>query len=924
VAPCLFLAAVLFIAFGLPVLTGHSLLAQYVAPSVFPAGLTSEPRRPASGALTIDPVASSQILPWDKLVGDSMRHGHLPLWNPYSLTGLPLLANIQSAAFFPLQVLQDLTPSALWSVFYLLRFSVAGLFTFLFLRRAGLDGPPAATGASFFVLSGASILYFRLEPVFNSTVVLPVVLYYCERLNGDSSRKHLVLASVAFACLLVSGQPEVTALNALFLVAYSAFRGWRRSAEGVPISRVATPFVMYPVGALLAMPFLLPVLEYLAQAGSEPREAFGKLALSPAIAVLQIAPYLLGDVHQPVSQQAASLFSWNLIGGYTGIVGGYLAILAAFSNTRREFRGLCGFAMTAATAVLLKIYGLPPSQWIAELPVLGRFLFTRYSGAVLAIALAILAAIGAQAFPRSEETGARRKAFLVTTGLCLLLLLPVVNLVPFPTGVTTLSVPSPLLILFSFLLAIGVLAFRGGGPWRHLTMAGLLSAELILLASSVLRGLPKATELFSEPAFVSFLKDRQARDHGRMYAFDGFLHGNYAAAYGVYGLNVCEGLIPFNVRAFASRYLDPGVDPAFLDGASAFRTSGTAREALREHKKYYDFIGVRFLVASPRAGAIVQGRPRSFPTNRQNVAVGVSPGATVRVRFRLEREELSGIRVLMATYGRRNGGTIVLRVKDARGSELSRGERSAADLVDNEFAEFRFPSVRLERGADVTLEWAYSGGAVGDAVAFWCEPDTRTGYELEGSGVSDVRPYIVQQSDEGWVQIYDADARIWENPAAMPRVFFVPRVRVAGTTAEALDMLVSMDLKHEAVVTSRQSDLSLGGSGADADVRVTINEMTADTITVSVRQARKGLLVMTDTYYPGWVAYVDGASRPVYETDGAFRGVYLEAGDREVSFEYRPRTLRAGLLLSGVTILCCVAPWRRMRGRSDASFSSHL
>ncbi|MBI1872341.1 MAG: YfhO family protein [Acidobacteria bacterium] len=918
--PLLFVAAVVVVTFGLPVLLGYSLLPQYVEPSVFPSGLTSEHARPAPGALTIDPVGSSQILPWDKLVGHAMRQGRLPLWNPYSLTGVPLLANIQSAAFFPFQVLQDLAPSSLWSVFYVVRFLVAGVFTFLFLKRAGLDGPASATGAVCFALSGPAVLYFRLEPAFNSTVTLPVVLYGCERLHAEPSRKNLVFGAVALACLLVSGQPEVTALNVLFVVAYSAFRSWRRVRDDATLVSATMPFVMYPVGALLAMPFLLPVLEYLVQAGSAEREPFGKIALTPAIAVLQMTPYLLGGVHQHASPRADELFSWNLIGGYTGIVATYLAILAVISTTTQRLRGLRRFAMTAAVAVLLKVYGLPPSQWLAGLPILNRFLFTRYSGAVLAISIAILAAIGAQAFPRPEERRARRNALLVTALLLLLLLLPVTSMLPVFAGVTTPSAVAPLLIASSFLVMIAILAFREGRLHRQLSIAAILSVELMLLASFVLVTLPRATELFREPAFVSFLKDRQSRQHARVYSLDGFLYGNYAAAFGVYGLNVCEALIPANIRAFARRYLDPGVDPAFLDGASAFRTSGTAREALRQYKKYYDLVGVRFLVASPLSGALVQGASRSFPANKQNVAVGVAPGATVRSRLRLERQELSGIRVLMATYRRRNQGTIVLRVKDASGLELSKAERSAADLVDNEFAEFRFPPVRLAPGADVTLEWAYSGGAAGDAIAFWCEPDRRTGYELEGvSGVSGVQPYIVQQSDEGWVQIYDADARIWENPAAMPRAFFVPRVRVAGTTAEALDLLASTDLKREAVVTSGQRDLIPWGSSTNAEVRVAITEMTATKVKVLVGQARKGLLVVTDTYYPGWVAVVDGASRPMYETDGAFRGVPLEAGDREVSLEYRPRTLATGLWLCGVTILCCMAPWRRLRGRSDAA-----
>ena len=47
-----------------------------------------------------------------------------------------------------------------------------------------------------------------------------------------------------------------------------------------------------------------------------------------------------------------------------------------------------------------------------------------------------------------------------------------------------------------------------------------------------------------------------------------------------------------------------------------------------------------------------------------------------------------------------------------------------------------------------------------------------------------------------------------------------------------------------------------------------------------------GLLILTDTFYPGWKAYVDGAEAEIIRTFYAFRGVFLERGRHRVAFRY--------------------------------------
>ena len=63
-----------------------------------------------------------------------------------------------------------------------------------------------------------------------------------------------------------------------------------------------------------------------------------------------------------------------------------------------------------------------------------------------------------------------------------------------------------------------------------------------------------------------------------------------------------------------------------------------------------------------------------------------------------------------------------------------------------------------------------------------------------------------------------------------------------------------------------------------------------------------GMVILADSYYPGWQATVDGRSAPIWEAYGAIRGVVVPAGDHQVEFRFRPGSvyLGAGLFLLGL------------------------
>ena len=76
--------------------------------------------------------------------------------------------------------------------------------------------------------------------------------------------------------------------------------------------------------------------------------------------------------------------------------------------------------------------------------------------------------------------------------------------------------------------------------------------------------------------------------------------------------------------------------------------------------------------------------------------------------------------------------------------------------------------------------------------------------------------------------------------------------------------------------------------------------------------------MLSDNWYPDWIATVDGAEVPLYRANHTFRGVRVPAGRHTVEFTFDPPDLRAGFFIhvAGVLLLLGYAAWYLLRRRS--------
>ena len=89
--------------------------------------------------------------------------------------------------------------------------------------------------------------------------------------------------------------------------------------------------------------------------------------------------------------------------------------------------------------------------------------------------------------------------------------------------------------------------------------------------------------------------------------------------------------------------------------------------------------------------------------------------------------------------------------------------------------------------------------------------------------------------------------------------------------------------------------------------RVQVLKTAESYLLLSVEAKRDCLLLVTENYFPGWRAQLNGQPVRIYPTDLTFRGVFVPAGASQVEMIYRPWAFRIGLWISLCTVLGAVA-----------------
>ena len=828
-----------------------------------------------SGTTTAHDTVDS-LLPRIHLVGDALRHGDIPTWDPYSVGGeplgtLPSLGVLSPPGwpylFLPLSYAPAVTR--------LLEVLCAIGFTYLFLRRLGLLPGPALLGGLLFSTSGFVVLWNNWPQAMAGSL-LPALFWSVERALQERGGRAVAWVGLAFASNLLAGFPAVTVYGLYVLVPYVVVRSvgrrpvdllrhWLNGAAGAGLGLGLAAVQLLPF-----VHFLKTVnLDYRRQAPGSHYPAFHLVTL--------VDPYAFGTETDLTYFAQANVVETC---AYFGVVGVLLVLLAYVLRQRGPVPVPVLVYFTAAVAVLLLIGWISSGAlgFAQHFPSIGNSNINRIRS-VLGLLLAFLAAIGADALLRQD--GYRK--------LVRWWVLPLVALLGW------------------YGLHLGQVALRYARSLHHshtlVTSArlpivvGVLAVVVLVLALArgnlgrVALGLLPVLVAVESIAFIAPRWPSESKD--QVYPVTD-VHAFLAKSLGEQRFGMSRGTMFAGTPTYYRLRTVNGhafPQPTWKDLVSSatptIRQGGTLTllgdDQATVTSPALDRLATSYFVNSihlPVYGVVVAAP--SVGTLRidaeASVTVPLVPGPrralVLSLKAPLETAGVGKDRPLIeATY--KAGSTVVGQVR-RRGLEGSRGALELPLPGDTgPLATATSVTLRFHRTAGVFA--ATAGGRL---------------------AVGEVRP-----QDDGLRVAFAGDAVVYQRMKALPRLRMVSRAVHQPDAAKALTALSTGAVPADTVLLDGPgADEALGGTTS-----VRLVKDTGERLRLSATSSAGGWVVVADALQEGWSVTVDGKRAALLHADLATVAVQVPKGTHDVQLSYDAPGFRAGKAVTGLSLLVLIA-----------------
>lgn len=897
--------------------------------------------------------------PINKLVGKLYLSGKLPLWNPYQACGTPLAAQYSSRVFFPYQILEDILPYYFWDYFILGRLLIAAFFTYLFLRTLSVSVSCAFLGGVFYAFSGTFTWFATLEDFVNVAMMVPVLLFSFEMLIKTKAHFYIGISAIALALSILAGQPEVTLYQLLFVACYLVFRVMMMKGYLERLKHLARAFITVILGFGISSVLIFLFIEFaFTNASFHAHGLGGTMGIQSPTPIYHLISIVLPTIFRiPTFYRITPQNGvWDFLGGYSGTVVMFSILLGLFLRNHQNWKFFL-FFFFSGLFIILKNVGLPIISWIGYLPFLNQVWTNRWAGPIWTFSFAIAGAIGIENFLsliQSGEKGQIKRVIFLGMGLVafvfsltfnpffkevlstehypvidtlkiLIIVMQIligVGAVIFLTrteffitgssrGFFAVSLIS-FFMLFSFLLRLAIAQFDrfylpslDSSQQNFFTICALGAMSMsfiIVVAITILYRRRNSSDFLSGIIALSVVEFWIAIPRG----YD--IKGVYFE-YIIFVISIILILITrkkFMVMAFVliviatclfdikvssglpDRY-DPFKKVPYIDFlkkqkghfrgmasdgilmpnfSSAMELSDVRYINALAVKSYHEYTG-KFLDNRNHAVAFYTGKLKlsySYASTTTFPVISTRARNWLQDKFRLNKAHKTNLNFLWLWF------------------------TGIPDVIGNKKAMEQFPEIIEARRIENTLEKGLPY------------------YSLLG-----VRFFLVPSSVDlnrnlriHLPLVYNKEIKIYENPFALPRAFVAHNVENASCNEEAI-----VKVKKEAAQLIKKNKVILEGSahlsssvGIQGTLsEVEINKYCPNKIILHAKLDSPGVLVLSDTYYPGWTAFVDDKYATIYRANAIMRAIFLKEGEHKIVFRYSPKSFKWGVAVSAISFI---------------------
>lgn len=897
-------------------------------------------------------ILSSQVLaPGDGLTQSiPAYYGKRELWSTMLFGGFPIAADPTTMTWYPVALIFNLFRIP-WNGFIISAYVIASSCTYFFARTTMKHRVSSLVSGLIFGMGGFLLAHLGHTTIIHTAAWLPAILLGVEKLRSKFDYKWFSFTSAAIALSILAGHPQIFVYSitlASIYVIYIGLRGCER-----PVHFFGQSVLALAVGVALAGVLILPMLELTSTSLRSKLTFldFVSYSLPTTHLILLFFPYLFGGSGAPLIN-LPYFGKWGGLTEITGYVGLIPVIFGSFGiwKHHREIHARFWTVILGVSILLVLGNATPLAHLIFKIPVFNLFRVPSRHFLEFTLAASILTGLGIDGLlqlPTDTRYKTVKKLIFV-----------------FASGMAALFC-----LIFFFHERLGFEAARVGikgfslAPWENkaigipLVLTLVISAFLlwwsktttqwknIFLIIIVVLDLssfgwfyewhywsPKEAEIRPTVISQKYQKELE-KTNQRMLPIQG-------------GFGTLEELPPNLSRLWQVPSVS-GYNPLINTRYSKLLNMGAAgavagSEWIPPSNLAIDILSTRFIflpekMVSPSIDFMRYG----FGWSNEDLGINLDSGKNRAVIVGVNPQKINtiglvsnlsnsipiteGTKVLEMEVIKSNGDVEKLSLvagrdtaewawdrKDVRQSVRHRRAKvfesfEVTDSPGNKFEGHRyFTKVSLKSTETIKTIKFRNVGFTGQV--------SIERISLMNTGTGQIHPVSTLEGVlEGSSRFRQIDnfskTVVFENLKACPRAWLVPEV-ISLKKDQILSAIQTGKLPNNSKFLPRKTALveqpiSLSVKNPDTKASIAISDLKSSQIRVVTHSSSNSFLILSDIYYPGWRAMIDGREVPILQTDYVLRGITVPKGNHKILFEYRPSSFFIGAALS-ITILLVI------------------
>jgi Bacterial membrane protein YfhO len=808
--------------------------------------------------MQVDPSAQLESIPNYTQAANLFHAGGFPLWNHLNTFGAPLIADMQATVLSPLRLVFDIWPNNYtYNLQLITQVLVCAIGTYFLARLMGALRLPSVLAACAFAFCPFMLWNLELQSGVGY-VLYPLVLWLMGRAGRNRRVSDAIWAGIGCGATILTGHPEPSFFAGMFGTILMAMLC-------VPAAGYRTFFLLLGVAAMTAFcidaPVLLPFVEFLRNGDCYKFGVTESLSLSwQAVAYNLLAPGAAG----------ASPYLGVLAVSFVPVAFGGKQLRAAMQMS------------ALAVLALIPAVNFFPFSLLCKVPPFS-YLITVYFLPLLLLSLSVLAALGLSRLSEWAEAG--RGAWRLDAVVAVLLLAVTV-----PFTLHFLYVP---LNACNFDLTLPDSSFNLAA-WRRDAIIAAIFACSVMLASGFLKRIPgwsvamlalilnfisvgaiaKST-LVPQPNFElpNIAATRFLSDSGERVMSTGkhILKPNLNVIWGIDNVTSSNVMWPKRYLKFitacgasADQYTQ-----AFTHDVSTLIDLGSVRYVLSQAP-----------VICPQDPAH-QVKPFTALTGPALLVPGLhidnggvwrsSVDAGAGGSLHLSGAEVNARSKLQLVLELRNKHDLVIWFSDRL--PLEKVVAFTLPLAQDATSEYRLSArvYNADNGTFTTL----AGNQ--DSLQLTTLPEPEAGAVAHFKFIKDLP---------------GTDIRLYENTGSLPRAYLAFADRIVSGEPAAFSAITNPGFDpHQCVIVEDAKEAQSQNNPATVPEKIKQAQLImrkADEVQIQYESKRNGWLVLTDTFYPGWKAFIDGHPVPVFRANYLFRAIQAPSGKHMVTYRYQP------------------------------------